>query len=210
MRKAANHVLVLQYYEMEFYADVCEPEIDFNVYDHVHDVPLEVADFTPCFDHSHITNAAFTIDKVHMPAYSVFDDCTDLNALVDEETDRDAILDDVKVDMANFENASTGDCEICEEISSAICSAANCFAGAKEEYIMCKMDGNDSNEANDSAENTTNINNIVHHLKEAVDTETALVKAGDGVSAVQGTWNTESAAIEWGVLYATARCLESA
>lgn len=69
-----EHVLVLQYYEMDFDADVCEPEIGFNVFDPVDDVPLEVADFTSCFDHSHITNAAFTIDRVHIPASSVFDD----------------------------------------------------------------------------------------------------------------------------------------
>ncbi|WVZ02919.1 hypothetical protein V8G54_023725 [Vigna mungo] len=199
-----------KYYEMDFYADVRESEIDFNVFDHVHHVPLQVADFTPCFDHSHITNATFTIDTIHIPASNAHDD-------------RYAVFDDVKVDMADFENACTdlglelelefakflnsvelgnekltgctclgGGCEICEEISSAICSAANCFAGAKEEYIMCKLDGNDSGEATDSAENTANINSIVHHLKEVVDTETALVKARDGVSAVQGTWNTQN------------------
>ncbi|BAU03259.1 uncharacterized protein HKW66_Vig0154930 [Vigna angularis] len=42
MREAADHVLVLQYYEMDFDADVCEPENDFNVFDHMHDVPVEV------------------------------------------------------------------------------------------------------------------------------------------------------------------------
>ncbi|XP_052725670.1 uncharacterized protein LOC128194459 isoform X1 [Vigna angularis] len=39
-----------------------------------------------------------------------------------------------------------GGCEICEEISSAICSASNYFAGAKEEIIMFKLDGNDPDE----------------------------------------------------------------
>ncbi|KOM41041.1 hypothetical protein LR48_Vigan04g123900 [Vigna angularis] len=178
MREIADHVLVLQYYEMDFDADVCKPEIDFNVFDHMHDVPIEVVDFSPCFDYTNIINSAYSIDKVHIPASSVFDDCTYLNALLDDESDahdnRFAIFDDVKVDMADFENACTdlglelqvefaefltslelgnekltgctclgGGCEICEEISSAICSTSNCFAGAKEEFIICKLDGND-------------------------------------------------------------------
>ncbi|WVY94429.1 hypothetical protein V8G54_033517 [Vigna mungo] len=46
IREAINHVLVLQYYEMDFYVDVFEPEIDFSVFDHLHDVPVEVSDFT--------------------------------------------------------------------------------------------------------------------------------------------------------------------
>ncbi|WVZ20942.1 hypothetical protein V8G54_008264 [Vigna mungo] len=111
MREAINHLLVLQYYEMDFYADVCEPEIDFTVFDHVHDVPVAVVDFNPCFDHSHITNVAFSIDRVHIHAFSVLDDCTDLNTLLDDELDayddRYAVFDDVKVDMADFENVCT-------------------------------------------------------------------------------------------------------
>ncbi|KOM38418.1 hypothetical protein LR48_Vigan03g180000 [Vigna angularis] len=169
------------YCEMDFDADVCELEIDFNVLDHMHDVPVEVVDFTPCFDHSNIINSAFSIDRVHIPASSVFDDSTYLNALFDEESDahddRHAVFDYVKVDLAAFENACTdlglelelefagflnslelnnekltactclgGGCEICEEISSAICSASNYFAGAKEEIIMFKLDGNDSDD----------------------------------------------------------------
>ncbi|WVZ24234.1 hypothetical protein V8G54_002778 [Vigna mungo] len=66
MREAANHVLVLQYYEMDFDANVCEPEIDFTVFHHVHDVPVQVADFTPCIDHSNVINSAFSIDRVHI------------------------------------------------------------------------------------------------------------------------------------------------
>ncbi|XP_052732458.1 uncharacterized protein LOC128196250 [Vigna angularis] len=178
MREAADHVLVLQYYEMDFDADVCEPENDFNVFDHMHDVPVEVVDFSPCFDHSNIIKLAFSIDRVHIPVSSVFYDCTDLNALLDDESgahdDRYVVFDDMKVDMTDFENACTdlglelelefagflnslelsnekltgctclgGGCEICEEISSAICSASNYFAGAKEEIIMFKLDGND-------------------------------------------------------------------
>ncbi|XP_052734642.1 uncharacterized protein LOC128197326 isoform X2 [Vigna angularis] len=50
IREAADHVLVLQYYEMDFDADVCELEIDFNVLDHMHDVPVEVVDFYVWFD----------------------------------------------------------------------------------------------------------------------------------------------------------------
>ncbi|WVZ12006.1 hypothetical protein V8G54_016536 [Vigna mungo] len=150
MREAANHVLVLQYYEMDFDADVCEPEIDFPVFDHMHDVPVEIADFTPCFDHSHIINSLF-IDRVHIPASSVFYDCTDVNALLDDESkaydDRYAIFDDMKVDLADLENACRGGCEICEEINAAICSASNSFADVKEEFIMCKLDGNDPDEA---------------------------------------------------------------
>ncbi|WVZ23608.1 hypothetical protein V8G54_002152 [Vigna mungo] len=180
--EAANHVLVLQYYEMDFDADVCEPEIDFPVFDHMHDVPVEIADFTPCFDHSHIINSAFSIDRVHMLASNVSDDCIDVNALLVDESDahddRYAVFDDLKVDIADFENACTdiglelelefseflssveldneklngcrclgGGCEICEEISSAICSASNCFASAKEELIMFKLEGKDLNEA---------------------------------------------------------------
>ncbi|KOM46339.1 hypothetical protein LR48_Vigan07g004300 [Vigna angularis] len=49
--------------------------------------------------------------KVHIPASSVFDDSTYLNALFDEESvahnDRHAVFDDVKVDLADFENACT-------------------------------------------------------------------------------------------------------
>ncbi|WVZ24054.1 hypothetical protein V8G54_002598 [Vigna mungo] len=111
MREATNHVLMVQYYEMDFYANVCEPEIDFNVFDHVHDVPVEVVDFNPCFDQSNIINSALSIDRVHISASSVSDDCTDLNALLDDELyahdDRYAVFDDVKVDMADFENACT-------------------------------------------------------------------------------------------------------
>ncbi|WVY91873.1 hypothetical protein V8G54_037387 [Vigna mungo] len=207
MREAVNHVLVLQYYEMDFDADVCEPEIDFTMFDHVHDVPVEVVDFNPCFDQSNIINSALSIDRVHIPASSVFDDCTYLNALLDDELDayddRYAAFDDVKVDMTDFENACTdlglelelefveflnsvelgneklnvctclrGGCEICEEISSAICSTSNCFAGAKEKYIMCNLDGYDSNEATDSVQSTgsglqfdqmqINVDNLVH------------------------------------------------
>ncbi|WVZ17801.1 hypothetical protein V8G54_010783 [Vigna mungo] len=112
MREAANHVLVLQYYEMDFDADVCEPGIDFTVFDHVHDVPVEVVDFNPCFDHSHITNVAFSLDIVHIHASSALDDYTDLNALLGDESDsyddKYAVFDDVKVDMADFKNACTG------------------------------------------------------------------------------------------------------
>ncbi|WVZ14274.1 hypothetical protein V8G54_011840 [Vigna mungo] len=90
-----------QYYEMDFYADVCEPEIDFNVFDHMHDVPVEVVDFTPYFGHSHITKAIFSMDKVHIPASSVFDDCINLNALLDDESDayddKYVVFDHVKV-----------------------------------------------------------------------------------------------------------------
>ncbi|BAT78662.1 uncharacterized protein HKW66_Vig0103160 [Vigna angularis] len=102
---------LIQYCEMHFDADVCELEIDFNVLDHMHDVPVEVVDFTPCFDNSNIINSAFSIDRVHIPASSVFDDSTYLNALFDEELDahddRHAVFDDVKVDLADFENACT-------------------------------------------------------------------------------------------------------
>ncbi|KOM25836.1 hypothetical protein LR48_Vigan197s000500 [Vigna angularis] len=182
IREAADHVLVLQYCEMDFDADVCELEIDFNVLDHMHDVPVEVVDFTPCFDHSDIINSAFSIDRVHIHASSVLDDNTDLNALLDDESDahddRYVVFDDVKVDMVDFENACAdlglelelefaeflnsvelgnekligctclgGGCEICEEINSAICSTSNYFAGAKEEFIKNKLDGNDPDEA---------------------------------------------------------------
>ncbi|KOM24973.1 hypothetical protein LR48_Vigan34s001200 [Vigna angularis] len=181
MREAANHVLVLQYYEMDFYADVCDPKIDLTTFDQMLNVPVEVVDFSPCFDHSNIINSVFNIDRIHIPASNVFYDCTDLNALLDDESgahdDRYVVFDDVKVDMIDFENACTylglelelefagflnslelsnekltgctclgGGCEICEEISSAICSASNYFAGAKEEIIMFKLDGNDLDE----------------------------------------------------------------
>ncbi|WVY93173.1 hypothetical protein V8G54_032261 [Vigna mungo] len=61
--------------------------------------------------HSNVTNSAFSIDRVHIPAISVFYDCTNLNALLNDESDayddRFAVFDDVKVDMADFENACT-------------------------------------------------------------------------------------------------------
>ncbi|WVY90078.1 hypothetical protein V8G54_035592 [Vigna mungo] len=96
------------------------------VFDHVHDVPVEVVDFNPCFDQSNIINSALSIDRVRIPASSIFYYCTILNALLDYESDahddRYAVFYDVKVDMADFENACRGGCEICEEINAAICS----------------------------------------------------------------------------------------
>ncbi|KOM43155.1 hypothetical protein LR48_Vigan05g075900 [Vigna angularis] len=194
MREVVDHVLVLQYYEMDFHVDVCEPEIDFNVFDHMHDVPVEVVDFSPCFDHSNVTNSTFSIDRVHILASSVFDDCTYLKALLDDESyahdDRYAVFDYVKVDMADFENVPWGGYEICEEISSAICSASNCFVDAKEEFIMCKLAGNDPDEAageqgtlDDAADESIEIE---LHEKEVVDTKTTLVDARGDVKATQG------------------------
>ncbi|WVZ25385.1 hypothetical protein V8G54_003929 [Vigna mungo] len=135
MRKAINHVLVLQYYEMDFDADLCDPEIDFIVFDHMHDELVEVVDTTPCFNNSNITNLTFFIDRVHIHTSSVFDDFIDLNALLDDEFDaRDdsyVVFYDVRIDMADFENSCTDLGLEFEQISSAICSASNCFAGVE-------------------------------------------------------------------------------
>ncbi|WVZ13827.1 hypothetical protein V8G54_011393 [Vigna mungo] len=214
MREAANHVLVLQYYEMDFDADVCKPEIDFTMFDDMHDVLIEVVGFTPCFGHSHITNAAFSIDRVYIQASSVLDDCTNLNVLLNDESnahdDKYAVFDDVKVDMVDFENACTdlglelelefaeflnsvelgnekltgctclgGGCEICEEINASICSASNSFADAKEEFIMCKLDGNDPGDAVDEPVEIEGINEVADTDSKVLAMQRDMTAIGD-------------------------------
>ncbi|WVZ00893.1 hypothetical protein V8G54_026962 [Vigna mungo] len=124
--------LKLVYCEMDFDADVCEPEIDFTV-----------VDFTPCFGHSNVTNSAFSIDRVHILACSVFYDCTDLNALLDDESDayddRYTVFDDVKVEMTDFENACI---DLNLELELEFAEFLN-----SEEFIVCKLHGNDPVEA---------------------------------------------------------------
>ncbi|WVZ02930.1 hypothetical protein V8G54_023736 [Vigna mungo] len=156
---------------------------------------------------------------VHIPASSVFDDYTYLNALLDDELDAHddsyATFDDVKVYMIDFENACTdlglelelefveflnsvelsnekltgctclgGGCEICEEINAAICSASNSFADVKEEFIICKLDGNDPGDAADEPVEIRGINEVADtNSREATTTKVPSVGV---VTVVEG------------------------
>lgn len=49
INKAKNHVLVLQYFEMDFDADVCDPKSDFDAFQHVYGEPLENNEYALSF-----------------------------------------------------------------------------------------------------------------------------------------------------------------
>ncbi|KOM28727.1 hypothetical protein LR48_Vigan567s000200 [Vigna angularis] len=102
------------------------------------------------FPHRYTLNA-------HDDRYVVFDDvkvdmvdfenaCADLG--LELELEFAGFLNSLELSNEKLTGCTClgGGCEICEEISSAICSASNYFAGAKEEIIMFKLDGNDPDE----------------------------------------------------------------
>ncbi|WVZ06770.1 hypothetical protein V8G54_020116 [Vigna mungo] len=95
--------------------------------------------------------------------------------------------------MADFENACTDlglELELSLlEISFAICSTSNCFACAKEEFIMCKLDGNDLDEA--AADESVEIGLNEEEVVNIEGTKIVLVEAGGGTNAAQRTWNLQ-------------------
>lgn len=89
--KDNNYTLVLQYFEMDFEADLCDPEFDFNSFNDIKsdfkNIIIEPAVIMPI--HSEIVNSAMVIEPIGIDAFE-----SDLGSNMGDLFDIDAIFED--------------------------------------------------------------------------------------------------------------------